>query len=190
MTEKPMIPDLEAERLFLRGLRLSDAENYQKRFAHWEIARWLNHNIPWPYPPDGAKSFIQNIVLPRQGKDCWFWGIFLKENQQDLIGCMDLRRKGNPGNRGFWLAKEHWGKGLMTEAVFRVLDFAFKELGFGKLTFDGAAENAASRRIKEKTGCRLIRTEPRKFCDPKLKEISEIWELTKEDWLKFTGNKA
>ncbi len=186
---KKEFPKFETERLFLRGLRLSDSASYQKHYAHWAVVRLLRSTVPWPYPPNGAKIFIQSCVLPHQGIDRWVWGIFLKENSKELIGCVDLRRKGNPDNRGYWLAQQHWGKGLMTEAVQPILDCAFEKLGFQKMIFANAVQNKASRRIKEKTGCRFIGVRPQKFLDPKLKE-SEIWELSRDDWLKFRRQKA
>lgn len=71
---------------------------------------------------------------------------------KELIGAIELRRKGEPDNRGFWLAKKHWGRGIMTEAVIPVLEYAFNELGFEKLIFSNAVGNKRSHRIKEKTG--------------------------------------
>ena len=186
---KAGVPEFETERLFLRGLRLSDAESYEKSFARWEIVQNLRAATPWPYPKGGARDYIEKTVLPNQGRGSWSWGIFLKENRQKVIGCISLWREGRPGNRGFWLAKEHWGKGLMTEANIPVLDYAFGELGFKKLIFDNAPQNQASRRIKEKTGCRYIGRRPQKFLNPEFSE-SEIWELSKEGWLRRQGAAA
>ena len=185
---KPL-PVFKTKRLFLRELRLSDAEIYEKHFARWEIMQYLRHTTPHPYPKGGAEDWLKNTVLPRQGIDRWVWGLFLKKNQKKLIGCIGLHREGSPGNRGFWLAKEYQGKGLMTEAVRPVLDYAFGELGFNKLIFDNAVENTASRRVKEKTNCRFIGTKPQKFLNPKFTK-SEIWELTKDCWLEFRRKKS
>lgn len=69
----------------------------------------------------------------------------------------------------------------MTEAVKPTIDYAFGELGFEKLTFDNALGNTASRRIKEKTGARLLRVEAAEFVDPAYTQ-REVWELTKEEW--------
>lgn len=109
------------------------------------------------------------------------WGIFLKEAPDELIGAVDLWREGKPEHRGFWLGRKYWGQGFMTEAVEPVMDYAFDELGFDVLIFANAVGNIGSRRIKEKTGARLLRVEPAKFVDPKFTE-HEIWELRKEDW--------
>ncbi len=180
------IPEFKTRRLFLRGLQLRDAESYEKRFARWEIVQFLRRSCPWPYPKGGALAWIKTAVLPNQGLGQWSWGIFLKSRREDLIGCIELRRKGNPGNRGFWLAEEHWGKGLMTEACQPVLDYAFEALGFEKLIFDNAVQNLASRRVKEKTGCRYIGLRAQKFLNPEFAE-SEIWELSRADWQTFRG---
>ena len=178
------IPEFTTKRLFLRGLRLSDAKSYEKHFADYEIIQYLNSTVPWPYPQGGVKDFFKNIILPKQGVDRWAWGIFLKEDLTECIGSISLRRKGCPGNRGFWLGKKYHGKGLMTEAVFPVLNYGFKELRFKRMIFDNAVQNKASRRIKEKTGCRYIERRPHQFANPKYTE-NEIWELTKEQWLDF-----
>lgn len=76
----------------------------------------------------------------------------------------------------------------MTEAVQPVLDYAFNGLGFNKFIFENAVQNKASRRIKEKTGCRYIKRVPKKAINPEYKE-AEVWELTKTDWLKFCNAK-
>ena len=120
-------------------------------------------------------------MLSKQGITRWYWAIFLKDSRDEVLGGIDLWREGIPENRGFWLAKKHWDKGVMTEAAIPVTSYAFNQLGFGKLVFSNAAGNHRSRRIKEKTGATYIENRPSKFVDPKYKE-QEIWELTKESW--------
>jgi [ribosomal protein S5]-alanine N-acetyltransferase len=181
------IPTFETNRLILRETRLEDAPSYQKNFCDYEVIRHLAAACPWPYPPDGALNFIKEFIFPNQGKNRWFWSIFLKENLADMIGVVELWREGKPENRGFWLAKKHWGKGLMTEAVTPVMDYAFNELGFEKLIFSNARGNIGSRKVKEKTGATFVRFEPAKFVDSKYTE-REVWELTKENWVKFKAN--
>ena len=109
---------------------------------------------------------MNNLVLPRQGKDRWCFGIFLKTNPDELIGCVDLWREPVPENRGFWLGKKIWGHGYMTEAVAPVTNYAFNNLGFQKLYFTNAEGNLASRRVKEKSGATYIETRPVKFVSP------------------------
>lgn len=176
-----MIPTLETPRLILRAIEESDLPSFQRNFAHWDIIRNMSKVVPWPYPSDGAFQFYHSIIQPNQGKNRWSWGIFLKEDLNELIGVIEIFKQQGLENRGFWLAKNHWGNGFMSEAVFPVTDYAFNEIGFEKLQFGNAAGNDRSRRIKEKTGARRIGTRPHEFVDPTFTEI-ELWEITKDEW--------
>lgn len=180
---KGNLPQFTTDRLFLRAVTLEDAESYEKSFNDYEVIQHLSHFVPWPFPKGGVKDFLEKIVMPDLGTKRWLWVIFEKEKKDEVIGCIDLWRKGKPEHRGFWLAKKHWGKGFMTEAVKPIIDYAFNDLGFDKLVFANAVENKRSKRIKEKTGAVFLKTEPAKFINPEYTE-HEIWELTKESWLK------
>jgi len=180
----PDLPEFKTERLLLRGVRLEDAEAYTRHFVDYEVIAPLAASVPWPYPDGGVRDYIQNKLLPPQGRTEWTWGLFLHANPGEMIGAVGLWRVPNPDNRGFWLGKPFWGRGLMTEAVTPVMDYAFTALAFEKLIFCNARGNARSRRVKEKTGARLLRTEPARFVDPAYRE-REVWELTKDEWLKF-----
>lgn len=176
------LPILETKRLILRGVTHEDIPSYEKYFIDYEVISHLAAAVPWPYPENGVREFLDNLVFPYQGKTEWLWGIFEKNNPSELIGVVHLWREGHPENRGFWLGKPFWGKGYMTEAVESVMDYAFNELGFEKLVFANAVGNLKSRRVKEKTGARLIDVKPAKFVNPKYTE-HEIWELTKSEWV-------
>ncbi|SHG32631.1 GNAT family N-acetyltransferase [Pedobacter caeni] len=183
------IPTLNTERLILKGVSIADVASYTKYFVDYDVVRYLSDEVPWPYPENGVKDHLEKVVLPQQGDGHWVWGIFLKEQPDELIGTVDLRREGKPEHRGFWLGKPFWGKGIMTEANVSVLDYAFGALGFERLLFANAVGNIGSRRIKEKTGAQLIGIREAGFVDPLLKEC-EVWELTPENWLKFKTAKA
>ena len=174
------LPILTTERLLLKAVTIQDAAAYKKHFVDYEVIQYLSTNVPSPYPEDGDEWFLNNLVLPRQGKDRWCFGIFLKLNQDELIGYVDLWREAIPENRGFWLGKKNWGHGYMTEAVAPVTNYAFNDLGFQKLYFTNAVGNLASRRVKEKSGATYIETRPAKFVSPEFTH-TELWELTKQN---------
>lgn len=183
-----IIPKFETERLILREIKESDFPAWQKNFVDYEVIRNLSSAVPWPYPENGVKDFYLNVILPTLGKDQWIWGMFLKEQPDELIGCVHLWKEGRPEHRGFWLARKHWNKGIMSEAVAPVMDYAFDILEFPKLVFANAKGNIGSRRIKEKTGAKFIEVKPAKFIDPKFTE-HELWELKKDEWVKFKANR-
>jgi [ribosomal protein S5]-alanine N-acetyltransferase len=175
-----MTPELETSRLYLRPLSLGDADQLQRIFPQWEIVRWLANKVPWPYPPDGAITYIRDIALPAEERgEAWHWTLRLKTDPARIIGAIDLR-KGETENRGFWLAPPWQGQGLMTEACEVVTDFWFHTLKMPVLRAPKAVLNVGSRRISEKQGMRLIATEERDYVSGRFP--SEIWEITAEEW--------
>ena len=175
-----MTPTLETPRLFLRPLALSDAEQIQRVFPQWEIVRHLAAQVPWPYPSDGACKFIRDVALPAMERgEAWQWTLRLKSAPEQIIGAIDLRTKEND-NRGFWLGLPWQGQGLMSEACEAVTDFWFETLKFPVLRAPKSIQNAASRRISEKQGMRMISSEERDYVSGRLP--SEIWEITAEEW--------
>jgi RimJ/RimL family protein N-acetyltransferase len=175
-----MMTEGATSRLILRPMELSDAEQIQAIFPRWEIVRHLKKVVPWPYPDDGARHFIEKIALPQAERgEAWHWTLRLKSDPRQLIGVINLR-KGEKNNRGFWLGLDWQGRGLMSEACVWANDHWFAKLGFPVLRVSKAIENTASRRISEKQGMRLVGTEMKDYvCGPLL---SEIWEITAEEW--------
>jgi ribosomal-protein-alanine N-acetyltransferase len=173
------VPTLETPRLLLRPLELADAAQTQMLFPHWDVVKYLNSLIPWPYPPDGARQFYQQVELPAMARgEHWSWSIRLKSDRDRLIGSISLM-KGDE-NRGFWLGLPWHGQGLMTEASDGVTDFWFNTLKYPMLRVPKAIANTASRRISEKQGMRVIATVERDYVFGRLP--AEIWEITAEEW--------
>jgi [ribosomal protein S5]-alanine N-acetyltransferase len=177
-----MIPTLETPRLILRAITLADAPAVQARFPHWEIVQFLGAQVPWPYPPDGAETNIRAMLERAETTDAFAWAICLKSAPDDLIGRIDLRPldPATRTQRGFWIAKEHWGQGLITEAANRVVDFAFDDLGWSELWVTNAAANIASSRVKRRQGFTLVETDEHAFVSGL--QQREIWRITATEW--------
>jgi ribosomal-protein-alanine N-acetyltransferase len=173
-------PVLHTARLSLRPLQLADADRIQWLFPHWEIVRHLANVIPWPYPSDGALTYIRDIALPAMARgDEWHWTLRLNTDPELAIGSIGLK-KHHTDNRGFWLGLEWHGRGLMTEAADAVTDYWFDVLKMPVLRVPKAIGNSQSRRISIKQGMRVVATEDRDYVSGRLP--AEIWELTAEEW--------
>jgi len=176
-----MTPTIETPRLLLKPLELADAEQAQLLFPHWEIVRYLNKIVPWPYPPDGAYRWYREFALPavERGEE-WHWTLRLKSSPANLIGSINLMSKESNNNRGFWLGLPWQRQGLMTEASEAATDYWFDVLNFPVLRAPKAHPNTASRRISEKNGMRIVATEEREYVSGRFP--TEIWEITAEEW--------
>jgi len=176
-----MTPQLETSRLLLRPLELADAGQAQLLFPQWEVVRYLSARVPWPYPPDGAFTYYRDIVLPAMARnEEWHWTLRPKADPSRMIGSISLLR-GEEINRGFWLAPQWWGQGLISWACEVVTDFWFRVLKMPRLRVPKAAVNEASRRISLKQGMRVVATEEREYVSGRYP--TEIWEITAEEWL-------
>ncbi|KAF2405760.1 GNAT family N-acetyltransferase [Pseudomonas antarctica] len=182
-----MQPTLFTERLILRPLTLEDVEGVQQQFAQWEVVRYLNAEVPWPYPADGARRYLEQVALPAMARgEQWHWSIRLNSAPEQLIGNISLMDQ-QDDNRGFWLGPQWQGQGLMTEASAAVTEYWFEVLKRPLMRVPKAAPNEASRRISARTGMRLIRTDEGQFVEGSF--ARDIWEMTREEWLQLKSPK-
>jgi RimJ/RimL family protein N-acetyltransferase len=175
--------ELETSRLVLRSLELTDADRIQALFPHWEIVRYLANVVPWPYPLDGALTYVRDVALPAiERRELWQWTLRLKTGPNDLIGSVTLSTKAD-NNRGFWIGTAWQRQGLMSEAVEVVTDYWFDVLKFPVLRVPKAVPNAASRRISEKQGMRVVKRDERDYVSGRFP--TEIWEINAVEWAQW-----
>jgi RimJ/RimL family protein N-acetyltransferase len=173
-------PVLETARLILRPLEIADADRIQRIFPHWDVVKYLNDRVPWPYPADGARRFLEDVALPAVARgEEWLWTLRLKSDPDQAIGVINLKR-GETENRGFWIGVPWQGQGLMTEAADAVTDFWFNTLHFPVLRVPKATANSTSRRISEKQSMRMVATIERGFVSGR--QPADVWEITAEEW--------
>lgn len=174
--------EMETRRLLLRPLQVSDAARTQELFPVWDVVRFLNPVVPWPYPPDGALRYYRDVALPamEDGRE-WHWTLRLKEAPEAHIGAVCLVRDSPVDHRGFWLGLPWHGQGLMTEAAVAVMNFWFEVLERPVLRTSKAALNTGSVRVSERTGMRFVGVEERAYVGGR--STAQMWEMTREEWV-------
>lgn len=185
MTMTP--PIIETPRLSLRPPRVEDAPALQRWFSNWNVVQHLTTRVPWPYPHDGAITFLRDVALPAiDAGEALSWAI-TQHGHDELVGFIEyMFEDTGAGNRGFWLAEHLWGRGYMTEAVTAVQDYVLLELGVERMIVLNSITNPASRRIKEKTGARLLGQV--ELAHHNGEPLSDKWEVTREDWARYRAD--
>jgi [ribosomal protein S5]-alanine N-acetyltransferase len=176
-------PILHTRRLILRPVALPDAPAIQRHFNNWNIIQNLATVVPWPYPDDGAETFIRmQLDKMAAGEKIYQWVLVLRSGDNQAIGNIEFRPGSDQpkGNRGFWLAERYWNQGLMTEAVDAVNDFAFGTLGIDSFYVCNVVSNTASRRVKQKSGAEFIGYIELPHHNGQSK--AEHWKVTRESW--------
>lgn len=174
-----MIP-IETKRLILRRFKLSDDKDlfdYAKNPDVGPEAGWLPHkNI------EETQSLLQNWITNKE-----IFAIVEKESGR-VIGSVGLHqhfdRAVSMREMGYALKKECWGKGYMSEAVFVMIDYAFKELGVEILTISHHHKNMRSKRVIEKAGFHFEGITRMARVHPTTKELLDNYNysMTKQEW--------
>ena len=156
-----MTPPLRTTRLELRSFSLEDAPEMQRLLDDLEIA---DHTLTIPHPlPEGFSEARITRDLEREGQSFYAWGLFLLEPSRfetgsfewgAMVGRIGLSwdAKHRRGGLGYWVARAARGRGLMTEALLRVVRFSFEEIGLHRLEASHFPRNPASGRVLEKAG--------------------------------------
>lgn len=174
------VPPLETPRLLLRAMQEEDLPQIQSIFPQWDVVKYLNAKVPWPFPPNGVETFFREAALPaRMRGEEWLWTIRRRSEPDRIIGAISLSKTENE-NRGFWLDPKMRRQGYMLEACNAATDFWFDVLKFPVLRAPKAVANEGSRRISERQGMRMIERSEKDYVSGRLP--SEVWEITAEEW--------
>lgn len=147
------LPELETERLLLRKMRLDDAQAMFAYASDPGVTRyvlWDTHTSV-----KDSESFLSFATEGYERGDFGGWGIVLKDDGS-FVGTCGMDAGYSPEHAraelGYVLSREHWGKGLMPEAVRAVIRFGFERMELNRIEARCIAENTASARVMEKAG--------------------------------------
>lgn len=145
---------LSTARLSLRPFAPSDAEEVYAACQDPGIQRWTV--VPSPYERVHAESWVNEISPAAWREDREYAFAVRLGEDGPLVASVGVHVRG-PGayEIGYWTAKEHRGRGYMTEAVGGVARWLFTEVGAGRLEWRAAVGNAPSRAVAEKAGFRV-----------------------------------
>ena len=145
-------PILETERIILRPLELSFADNM---FNNWtsdpENTKYMMFTTQTSV--EETKDFLRMAEASHASDNEYEWGFFLKETGEMFgsggIGYSEERKM---HILGYIIKKSLWNKGLTTEAAKAMIDFAVNEAGITKIFANHAKENIYSGKVMEKVG--------------------------------------
>jgi ribosomal-protein-alanine N-acetyltransferase len=148
---------LNGQRVFLRAPSLDD-------YPEWAFLRQSNQEFLTPYEPQWASDSLEKTAylrrLQRQKEEVQagrglFFLIFDKQTNEMLggINMNDIRYSIQQcATLGYWLAEAQQGRGLMTDAVEIVIDYAFQTLRLNRLNASCLPDNQRSVNLLNKLG--------------------------------------
>lgn len=144
---------LETERMWLRWPRMSDAGAVARGAGDPEVAG-QTANIPHPYHVRDAEQFIRRARAENESGQGLVLALAFKGQPSEAIGIIGVHGSEFRGTAhlGYWLARECWGQGLMTEAARVFVDMIFGVSSLGEILCDALPGNLPCRRVQEKLG--------------------------------------
>lgn len=168
-------PKLIGVRINLRELLVSDAQALS-HLMNYNISKYL-YEVPDPYSVEVALNFINTAHNDFQSLSALHFAIEYKgmseprNNYPVLVGSIGLKNidlTNKKANLGYWIGEQYWGRGIATECVRLIINYAFSyDLGLREVIAYVFPENKASIRVLEKNGMK------------KKGEVNEYHEISK-----------
>ena len=148
-----IFPTLYTERLILKEITENDAEGLFKMRSNPEVMKYIDR--PKPNSVDDVLELIQKMFTMKSKGEGISWGIFRKENPDVNIGNIGLFRiiaEHYRAEVGYMLNANEHQKGIMFEAIQKVISFGFENMKLHSIEANINPENIASKKLLEKAG--------------------------------------
>ena len=142
--------ELQGNGFVIRGWKQGDEISLQKHADNPKVSRFLMDHFPSPYTMENATSWVNKLLVQDP-----FVNFAIAIDGQ-VIGGIGLELRHDVYRKtalvGYWLSEELWGKGIMTEAVKLITQYAFAHLDLIRLQAGVLSKNPASMHVLEKAG--------------------------------------
>lgn len=134
----------------LRPWQPGDIDTLVEIANNENIARFMADVFPHPYTKKDGEAFLQMTLhhnplhifaIEVEGKAAGGIGIHPQEG---------IMRKN--AELGYWLAEPYWGRGIVTNAVKEMVDYAFDTFDINRVFARPFGTNTASQKVLEKAG--------------------------------------
>ena len=147
-TDKMAVPVLETERLILRPLTIDDLDAVFKWTGDPRVNKYMIY--PLYKSKEDGREWLESLNKDDDKKD---FGFVLKETGE-LIGSggMYYHPDIDVWSVGYNLAYDYWNRGLVTEAMKKILEWARQNFTVHAIAGTFAIGNTGSQRVMEKLG--------------------------------------
>ena len=138
---------LSGDCVALRPIEEDDLEFLQQHVNDPRVWRAIGRSKPLNRVQE--RAFFEDVVCSEESIQ------LLIVAESTPVGTVGLKSIDWPSNRaelGYWIAPDHWRSGYASDAVERVVAYAFDQLGLHRIAARVFAFNESSRRLLESVG--------------------------------------
>jgi len=181
---------LTTKRLILREVSKKDLKDLYSDMNNIKISSCLL-GVPHPFKLKDACDWIKHCEKTQKQKprEEFVLAITIK-GKNKMIGEVIISETDHHQKKAelvYWLSETHWRKGIISEALKAVIDFAFNKLNLRRLEVSAFAENKASNELAKKLGFKYEGTR-RQSCVPESTgkiHDDHIYSLLRHEWYEL-----
>lgn len=175
------LPEIEIGDVTLRPWRSDDAIALVKHANNPRIASNLRDGFPYPYTLPDAKRWLnmvgenrEDVILAIEVNGEASGGI-------GLHGLKDVYRYN--GEIGYWLSEKYWGRGIVSDAVAAMVNYAFTQTSWLRLFACIFENNPSSMRVLLKSGFKPEAIHKKAVMKEGKLMDEHLYALLKDQWL-------
>ena len=180
------LPVIESELYRMRPWHFDDGPSLVKHANNPKIASNLRDGFPYPYSLPDARKWLQMVGEKQSDM------ILAIEIEGEAVGGIGIHAGKDVyrynGEIGYWLSEDHWGKGIMSEAVGSLVDHAFKQTRWLRIYANIFENNTPSMRVLEKNGFTREAVHKRTVMKGGKLLDEHLYALLKEHWERGRTN--
>jgi ribosomal-protein-alanine N-acetyltransferase len=137
----------------LRKWRKSDLDSLVRYANNKNIADNLTDMFPYPYTRQDAEKFISYATSDTPNI------LFAIDVDGEAVGSIGIHPQTDihrlNAELGYWLAEPYWGKGIISNAINKIVAYTFEHTEIERIFARPFGTNIASQKVLEKNNFRL-----------------------------------
>lgn len=142
--------------LELKAFQSSDAHTL---FALTDKNRaYLRDWLPWldrTKSVEASEGFIKFATQEAQDNIGMTFGVWLKGELVGVCSYQKINKPNRAANIGYWISKDHSGRGLARTVTHKLIQYGFAELNFHRIEIRCATGNVGSQKVAEACGLKF-----------------------------------
>lgn len=134
----------------LRQISMSDIDGLIELCNNVDLT-YTSRTIPQPYTKEDAENWIKTVESEKYKN--YYYCIYFEGK---VVGSISLKLQSglyeHSAELGYIMHNDYRNKGIMTKAVYKVLDIGFYQLHLHRIYANVFKDNKASRRVMSKLG--------------------------------------
>lgn len=144
-------PVLQTERLLLREILQEDIHDILKGFSHPDVIKYFGISFHTLEATQEQMDWYANMIKNDTGR-CW---AICSLDNNIFYGVCTLnfwKKEHRKVETGYWIFPEYWGKGIVPEALNKIIEYGFNEMDLHRIAAEVEDNNPASIAVLKKLG--------------------------------------